>query len=512
MKKVQTTLITAAVLTALCGSAQATTIDPLSWELMILQADMVAVVQCETAGGILARYKVKRSWRGPAAGKKVSIRVAVNYWEPQFPVTRCGQRFFVTGYRSPPGTMVSTTSGGGVPLWWRDIRDDFRLPLFQGRLELSGDPKQTIDLGKLGKLKGEAALDQTIKKVLARNPKQMEARLLYLHTRRAFFRSRLRYKKDWADYAKLKGRLERARTAQQVLALLAAVVRAHPDDVRYGLRRALASAGGKIALKALESKPWTKLPRNVLDRAAMVAAIKGRLAGKAPRRRPPPGPSKAPSKIEMTKLRQALAGGQRGRDFGKALTVLSKYDPATVASYLRAWKPTGKHWGAKTQGYTMGSYFAWRCGADRKKHFATLIKAKDPYIRVAGAVYLTMEDRKTGMKALRRMAKLPGDPGAWAALNLARRGDKAAVPRALKLFAQQVSPGGMGGVPHRNLQKRLLVLFSNAACKAGVPQPLAANTRPADPYKVLLAWWKQHKTKLALKDPWLKVLEKQKMD
>ncbi len=512
MTKVLATLITTILFATLCAPARATTIDPLSWELLILQADLVAEVQCETAGGIVARYKVLRSWRGPAPGSKVSIRVAVNYWEPQFPVTLCGKRYFVTAFRSPPSTMVSTTSGGGVPLWWRNIPDDYRLPLFQGRLPLSTDLNKTIDLGKLGKLKGIAALDSKLKKMLSLNPKKLEARLLWLHTRRAFFRDRrLRYKKDWKDYKKLRARWQRARTTPQVMAVLTAVARAHPDDVRYGLRRVLVSGGGKDTLKALESKRWTKVPKRVLDRVAIIAAIKARLANTPPARRSP-AKVKPPTKQEVTGLRKALARGTRDRQFHKALTVLSVHDPASVVSFLRGFSPTGKHWSAGTMGYFLGSYFAWRCGRDRKKHLTALIKARDPYIKVAGAVYLSYEDPKAGVVALRRMAKLSGDPGAWAALNLARRGHKAAVPRALKLFAKKVSPGGMAGVPHRNLQKRLLVLLSNAACKAGVQQPVANTYTLAKAHASLLAWWKQHKAKLTLSDPWLAVLAKQKVD
>ena len=510
MNKVLTTLITIIAFVTLAAPASATTIDPLSWELLILQADLVAEVQCESAGGIVARYKVVRSWRGPAAGSKVSIRVAVNYWGPQFPVTLCGQRFFVTAFRSPPSTMVSTTSGGGVPLWWRNLRDDYRLPLFQGRLAVN--PQKPMELGKLGKLKDAAALDKKLKKLMALNPSQLEARLLWLHTRRAFYRNRGRNHNSPSPHFKRLRRLwQRAKTAQQVLAALAAVSRAHPRKARYRLQRILSNAGGKITLKALASRPWSGMSPQVLDRTAVVAAIKRRLAGK-PRAPRPPAPVKAPSKQELTSLRGSLAAGPNDRHFGRALTILSKHDPATVAAYLRAWTPSGKHWGASTMGYSLGSYFSWRCGKQRKKHLTGLIKAKDLYIRVAGAVYLTMEDRKAGVAALRRLARLPGDPGAWAALNLARRGDKAAMPRALKLFSHKVSPGGMAGVPHRNLQKRLLVLLSNAACKAGVKQPLPTAYLPPKPYGPLLAWWKRHQAKLVLEDPWLKVLEKQKMD
>lgn len=488
--------------------ARATTIDPLPWELMFLQADMVAEVQCVTAGGIVARYKVLRSWRGPAAGSQVKIRVAVNYWEPQFPVALCGQRYLVAAYRSPPGTMVSTTTGGGVPLWWRDIRADYRLPLFQGRVALPSDAKKTVDLGKLGKVT-VGALDGKLKALLAGTPAQLEARLLKLHAHRAFFRARQRYARDWKDHARHRARLQKAKTAQQVLAVLAAVARAHPRDARYGLRHALTGGGGKITLVALQNKPWTSVPN--LDRAAVAASIRQRQNGRASAHRPAPRAVPAPNAGELKRLRAALAGGRKNRAFSRALVVLSAHDPATVAGYLSAWVPTGKHWGAGTMGYSLGSYFAWRCGKDREKHLTTLIKAKDPHVRVAGAVYLVFEDRKAGMAALARMAKLPGVPGAWAAINLARRGARAGVDRALKLLLTK-SSGGMAGLPQRNLLKRLLVLLSNAACEARVSQPAVSAYMPESTHAGLLAWWKRHRKKLKLADPWLRVLEQQKVD
>src|SRR5262245_5214940 len=96
------------------GPASATTIDPLLSEELVLGADFVGVVDCDRAGGVVAGYTVVESWKGPKAGAAVTIRVAVNYWEPQFPVALCGERYFVTAYKAPPSRVMSTTVGGGV--------------------------------------------------------------------------------------------------------------------------------------------------------------------------------------------------------------------------------------------------------------------------------------------------------------------------------------------------------------------------------------------------------------
>ncbi len=66
-------------------------------------------------------------------------------------------------------------------------------------------------------------------------------------------------------------------------------------------------------------------------------------------------------------------------------------------------------------------------------------------------------------------------------------------------------------VPHRNLQKRVLVLLSNSARASGVPQP-APPGQPPSSFDSLLAWWKKHGDTLVLSDPWLGILEQQKVD
>ncbi len=70
------------------------------------------------------------------------------HWEPQFPIALCGERYFVTAYKEAPSRIVSTTSGGGVPLWWRDIPADYRLPVFQGRRLLTAEEEKGAEFQK----------------------------------------------------------------------------------------------------------------------------------------------------------------------------------------------------------------------------------------------------------------------------------------------------------------------------------------------------------------------------
>src|SRR3954462_8511581 len=121
MKFVRNHLSVLCVCLFLAGDARlrATTIDPLTWPEIALGADIIAVVECEVAGGIVAKSNVVESWMGPVAGTAIALRVAVNTWEPQFPIALCGQRYLVAGHKVPPATMRSTTSFGPIPLWWR---------------------------------------------------------------------------------------------------------------------------------------------------------------------------------------------------------------------------------------------------------------------------------------------------------------------------------------------------------------------------------------------------------
>jgi hypothetical protein len=75
----------------------------------------------------------------------------------------------------------------------------------------------------------------------------------------------------------------------------------------------------------------------------------------------------------------------------------------------------------------------------------------------------------------------------------------------------------MCGMSHRNLQKSVIVFLSNAARAGGVPQPPApslVDDAKEDPQTLarLRAWWLHHGDKAVLHDPWMPLLEKQKID
>jgi hypothetical protein len=153
-----------------------------------------------------------------------------------------------------------------------------------------------------------------------------------------------------------------------------------------------------------------------------------------------------------------------------------------------------------------------------------LLTAKEPIVRVAGAVYLCFEDEKAGLKELAKLTQLKDEAGAWAALTLARRGQKDAVPRVLDMFrpgagARSGPTGDRESHMHAALRVHALVLFSNSAQRSGVPQPevrgikeLARAEDIAADGATLQQWWQLHGQRIRLHDPWLETLSKQKID
>jgi hypothetical protein len=232
---------------------------------------------------------------------------------------------------------------------------------------------------------------------------------------------------------------------------------------------------------------------------------------------------KAPSEKEISEMRRLLASNPTEEEFYQVFDVMTRHDPDPIADYLTLWVNPEKTWRDVDYGYALGSYFARGCGKNRAANFRKLQKARDPFIRVDGALYLCFENKEEGMATLKELVNQPGDAGVWAALNLARRGDKSVIERALEVFALE-GPSNMAGVPHRNLQKRLSVLLSNSAHKSGLQQPIFLAAEPLNErgserkeeqkkiYQECLTWWQANKDKVILYDPWFSILERQKVD
>ena len=217
----------------------------------------------------------------------------------------------------------------------------------------------------------------------------------------------------------------------------------------------------------------------------------------------------------MNNLTLAFAKADNSKKFWSAFEQLTIYKPEVVCDYLINWphKKTSRQ--VHKNGYLIASYFAWKCGENRKVNLIKLLKSKDDYIRVVAASYLCFEDEDLGRKELKSLLKVEGDAGVWAALNLLRRGDKSVMLRALKIFDLE----GRSWTQNRKifrltLQDRLWILLSNSCKFSKVELPKRERYSNFDPYlyKNMLSWWEENSAKITLHDPWLEDCKSQKVD
>ncbi len=125
----------------LCAKMGATSIDPMLWEEMLEAADFVGIVECVTAGGIVAKYKVLECWKGAESPRaEIAIRTEIDYCEPQYPLALCRQKAFGAVYKDfAPCQFMSFASEICPPTLMRKIQWDYASSLFHG-MEL--DPEQ----------------------------------------------------------------------------------------------------------------------------------------------------------------------------------------------------------------------------------------------------------------------------------------------------------------------------------------------------------------------------------
>jgi hypothetical protein len=494
--------------------AHATTIDPKTFEELVFHSDFVGRVRCVVAGGIVAKYEVIEAWKGESVGAQISIRTATDYWGPQFPIALVGEEFVVAVARSPSSQVTSTTTGGAVPLWWRRIEADYRTPLFQGVARLSAStPSSTNEAGlepgtKWGRFQpigrdhsDLARLRADVAVFVALDAETQELRCL---------RARLARIKDLPAALR-----EPAEGASSIAAFLDVIATADQDPGRESyLAYVTGMAGGERSLDFLRNSPSV----DEASREAVVRKLERRLGISKTDAKDP----EAEAAVDDARLQEwegALGRGLKDRAFGKAFNGLSRYRPESVVDWLCEFENSNEEWTDADRGYFLASSFAAQANGDRAACFVRLVSAKDPFVRVVGAVYLAFEDETRGVEELAKLMTLPGDPGGYAALVLASRGDVVAVDRAIELCAHE-SANNMSGVPHRNLILRLLVLLSNSAAKSGVASPFArdlmdgehVDIRSARLEENLRAWWNEHRARVTMHDPWFAELEKQKID
>ena len=103
------------------GKILATSVILPTWEHLAATSEFIGLVECVTAGGIVARHRVIESWKGAEVGIEMNISQNADAFGPQFPISLVGEKFLVFADTTSSYNISSITSGGGNPLWWRKI-------------------------------------------------------------------------------------------------------------------------------------------------------------------------------------------------------------------------------------------------------------------------------------------------------------------------------------------------------------------------------------------------------
>jgi len=519
-------LAVASALLALPSSAIATSFAYQPWQQIVGQADFAGVVECVAPGEIVAEFKVVESWFGPKAGTRITIRLYASVWEPVVPIALYRERYLVAASKDRAGHTLwpglGTGPGGGVPIWWRDSTADYYVPTPMHSVKLDNPTRRCLacsDKATFFEHDDLAGLRADARALFSRGEEHREATIL-----RGLInptgRSRTRHAgADSAALASLRVYVTAAPLDSIVTALIEfgkrggslSEVRAYVTLCSGGRFRSLA-----LFKKAAERGPVlsAQVDRNILN--CLGARLGETLDPDYADRHGPPDP---PSPADLPRLRLGLWTKWRGGDFTRAFETLSIYDCDSLTNFLaHTWANLEESPFDADAGHALGSYLSWKCEGDRARHLRTLCRARDPFVRVAGAIYLSFEEKEEGLRQLREMTYLDGDPGAWAALSLARWGDKSSVARALEVFRTGSGASVAGGF-HRELQKRILILLSRSAQTSHISQPglwsvdmFNADRCQAQIFQYYRDWWDRNQRRLSLRDDSLTLSVKSRVE
>jgi hypothetical protein len=538
----------------LIGRIEATTIDPLLWQQLADRADLIGVVECVTAGGNVARYRVTDVWKGVVrVGDIVSIGIETDFWGPRYEVRLVGQRLFVAAFKNnTPNRMMSTTAGGAVPAWWRNIPSDYRLPLYQGAVALDRHAHEGEDsFRNIGSERSRlSVVREDFLGYLALSEPERAMTLL-----RALAVKYL--ERPWADgktMSDLSSAVKQAKTHDEAIKTF---IKAWDSGTKYDNYRAAVEIiiGQATALTRRRAAELARTPQdstyvlkpretlyqfatvhfghtgyayevfagnrdviNEIDepRPGVVLQLYSRRRlmnaclefDDSPTSRPP---LKTPSAAEITAAGlQFTTHSPESPEHASASELLIVHDPERVIKWLKTWKAPARDWRDTDRGYVLGSWAAIRCGGGDRVHFLTeLLEADDPHIRVAAAIHLAFEDETKGRDALRKLTKLPGDPGAWAALTLVRYGERSAIARAAESLSAKHDDLTAGSQLRPLVVARLLEVVSNTAAAHNQPTPAWLTNKDAAARVQEFFAQNRHITPV---DPWLPELRRQKVD
>lgn len=460
--------------------------DYSTWESRVADADQIGVFECVAAGYNVGRYRVVESWHPDTKlGHELTLGLGGMHL--------VGDRLLLLTKRLRPGRYPNrgvhfrssiSTCGELNPLGGRAFEVDHS-PRFDV-LRLPRDPAAAPNLQRLKS--PHASLDAFKAAVLAlqaADPAERELRVLRSLAERLLEApsspdrwSRVR--------APLLQRIRAAGSVEQAVGEVLAVGEAHADFTKPAL---ILSLGGR------------ELSLDLLERSGHPAgaAIRRRLQPEPlPKRRKPP--TQEERLADQWRRLNQIATELRG-DESTWPAPTGPFDLGELIRDVGAWIGDGDYW--------LASEVCLNVPVDRARSLRPLFEARSRWVRVASAVYATLAQDPDAPAVLTQLSRLDGGPGAWAALTLARRGDRSAVPRLLEVF--RAAPDGESGERARLLE-RAQVLLSNAAARAGVAQPPRFEEPSAEVYTAVRDWWSRHEPRLELHDPWAAELQAQHVD
>jgi len=494
-----------------------------TWEQIVLGCDFVGVAECIYTGEGIATFKVLDCWKGRTNGTLVFTFGPGRFFVP-------GERQLLalqaqTGVVGSPHLLEAMFGTDINPLVWRSYPQvNYRLPDIQGAANPASRASICYNFSADYDLAG---FKLAVARLLALTPDQQELTKLKALADKYVFgcdpaigqRPQLTPSGEQQRQAILQ--------AESVAQFLPLLLKSREGCI-YKLR-IIEEGGGARTIEFLRDNPPATLLLAPSTRDLLVARIERRIAGQAK--------PVAPAAAELQQMRDSLAAGPSLRNYRYwyNLVRLNDYDPAAVRAHLDTlsdrflttsledgpnlylfetltiYRPglVAAYLCAKPppqRTFELASYFCCRCGVDRKRFLPMLLTSPDPWVKTAAAVYLYFENREQSIRYLADMTKFNGDPGVWAAVTLARRGDKNAMRRALQVFTAPCQPEDE--VVHRLLQRRVLALLVNSCRYSGVALP----TFDQKWRTKIIPWWRSHADKITLVDPWLPTLDSRKCD
>ncbi|MFO1438570.1 MAG: hypothetical protein U1F81_09615 [Verrucomicrobiaceae bacterium] len=504
-----------------------------TWEESATTSEFVGVVECIVAGGIVARYRVIDSWKGSPVGTELNISQHVDPFGPQFPVSLVGERSLVLAKKGPSYQSWSFSVGYGIPLWWRNIPTDLNCFMVAPIKEPLG-MHLSIYTGNMSI--GLAQFKANVTDFLNRDSKGREVLLMLAAARKNLHLPGTATPGDKGNKedTKLYELLSAARDVEGLWKLvLERAAKLNPpripktaeemkaDSHKRTLLRMISDGGRECCKTLLEQVDLATLPWGRGEMESALSSIKRRLSPGQGRDSLPRDDKRVTKVVTVEQIAEAESalGKSWDKDTWQAIELLCHHSPGSVVPFLSEWH--SKDGSEQQFGYLLGSFYGHRCAPERTKHLKALLSAKDEWIKTSAAVYLCFDDAKQGKEELSKLLTLQGDAGAWAAIALASRGEKDAMPRALEVMGIP-EDYGMNSMNHRNLQLRLRVLLSNVASTSGVSQPPGPAKEYADGperaiiyqqwHESLSKWWDVNQYKIKLADPWAKFLDEQKVD